>query len=708
MNMLRPLSLAMILLAGLSAFSTNSAHAANEIEQAQLAILRSQAPASEKAIACKKLAIYGSTDAVGELAKLLPNPQLSSWARIALEAIPDEAATEALRNAAGSLQGRLLVGMINSLGIRRDEKSVDLLIAKLQDNDVEVASAAAVALGHIGNATATKSLQTALNTAPAKVRSAVAEGCILCAERAHQAGDATAATELYDQVRQAEDLPLQRVIEGTRGAILARGQKGIPLLMEALRSDNKKLFQLALGTIREFPGSGIDQALAEEVVQVAPARASLVIQAMADRPTTVVLDAIRQAAEQGDPQVRLSAIDALKKVGDDSCLKTLLQIAVAKDAELAQAARETLAVLPGKRVNQEIVLLLPTAQGSSYPVLLQLIGQRRIDAVDDVVRALDRPDATIRKTALRALGETVSLERLPVLISQAVAPKYPADSATAYQALKAASVRMPDREACAEKLSVALRRAPAASKVGLLEILSEVGGTQALSTLAASAKSRDPQLQDAGSRLLGKWNSIDAAPVLLDLAKTGPAEKYRIRALRGYIGLARKFAMPDQQRTAMCRNAWNSTNRTAERKLVLDVLKLHPSASGLKLAVDAAKTPALKSDASAAALVIAQKVVGKGKDISGLLSGVGLERVKLEIIKAEYGAGSNVKDVTALVRKQAGTLPLISLSAANYNGAFGDPAPGMVKKLTIQYRMNGKAGQASFAENALIILPMPK
>jgi len=43
------------------------------------------------------------------------------------------------------------------------------------------------------------------------------------------------------------------------------------------------------------------------------------------------------------------------------------------------------------------------------------------------------------------------------------------------------------------------------------------------------------------------------------------------------------------------------------------------------------------------------------------------------------------------------------------NASFGgDPLPGRVKQLKIQFKINGKAGEASFAENALIILPMPK
>ena len=65
---------------------------ADEPQESQLlSVLRSDAPAAEKALVCKNLAIHGSDAAVPELAKLLPDPQLSSWARIALEAIPGTA-----------------------------------------------------------------------------------------------------------------------------------------------------------------------------------------------------------------------------------------------------------------------------------------------------------------------------------------------------------------------------------------------------------------------------------------------------------------------------------------------------------------------------------------------------------------------------------------------------------------------------------------
>ncbi len=593
-------------------------------EKALIATLRSDASGGEKALACKNLAIYGSSDAVPELAKLLPNEQLSSWARIALEAIPGDAADEALRSASDSLQGKLLVGTINSIGVRRDAAAVDSLTARLGDTDTDVASAAAVALGRIGNDAATNALRGALSSAPANVRNAVAEGCVLCAERLQAEGKSDLAAEIYDEVRGA-DVPMQRIVEATRGAILARDQDGIPLLLTTLRSPEKKLFQLALSTAREFPGEEIDKALASEVTGASPDRAALIIQAMADRPNSVELAAVLNAAVAGDTQVRLSAIDALRRVGDDSCLSPLLQIAGESDEELAMAAKQTLAELPGEHVDAQIVSLLPTSSGDTYPLLLQLIGQRRIDAVTDVLKAVDHSDQAVRGAALVTLGEIIPLNRLPVLVSQVVSPKHPEDALVATQALRAASVRMPDRAACAAELTNALNQASGDTKSTLLEILSDVGGTGALETIATAAKSTDPQLQDTGSRLLGKWNSVDAAPVLLDLAATAPAEKYQVRALRGYIGLARKFAMPEQQRAEMCAKAMEAASRIDEQKLVLDVLQLHPSVEGLKLALDAKRVPALKTDADAATRAIAQKLRKQGVDVSALMTGSGVE-----------------------------------------------------------------------------------
>ena len=127
------------------------------------AILRSDAPQKEKADACRELARIGTKEAVAPLAALLPDEQLSHMARYGLETIPDAAVDKAFRDALPKLQGRQLVGVIGSLGVRRDAKAVNALAKLLHASDNDVAQAAARALGRIGNPPAVKALQDALD-----------------------------------------------------------------------------------------------------------------------------------------------------------------------------------------------------------------------------------------------------------------------------------------------------------------------------------------------------------------------------------------------------------------------------------------------------------------------------------------------------------------------------------------------------------------
>lgn len=616
--------LLLALISSLVAPPTRAADTATEKEL--LAVLRSEAPAADKAITCKRLAIVGSDAAVADLAKLLTDPQLASWARIALEAIPGAASDEALRTAAYSLEGNLLVGTINSIGVRRDAGAVDLLTSRLTDKNEDVASAAAIALGKIGNEAATKALRQSLAAAPAKVRSAIAQGCILCAERLLAAKQGAQAAEIYDEIRKAE-VPKPRMIEATRGAILARNQEeGIALLLEQFRSPDKSLFQIALSTAREFPGSEVDKSLAAELAKSAPDRAALLVQAMADRKQTVVLPAVLTAAQRGAKPVRLAAIAALGRVGDESCLASLLKIALEGDKDLAGAAKATLADLPDSKADAQVLALLPGAEGKMYPLLIEVVGLRRIDATPTLIKALDSNDAAVRAAALSALGETVTLQQLPLLVTQAVTPKHSEDAAAAQQALKAAAVRMPDREGCAAELAMGIdRTSSTATKTTLLQTLGAMGGTKALATVGAAARSSDPELQDVSSKLLGEWMTDDAGPVLLDLVKSAPGDKYQSRALRGYIRICRQFVMPDKQRAEMCQKAFDVCRKPDEQRLVLEVLRRYPNKESLKLAIKAIKVPELKNDATELTLFIAKQLDSKGVNVKDELLKAGLD-----------------------------------------------------------------------------------
>ncbi len=709
-SLLYPSALLVVVAALIAAAPVPTSAAAAQPDEADLiAVLESaDAPPAEKAITCKKLAVFGSKKAVPALAPLLHDERLISWARIALEAIPGPEADEALRKAMGSLKGRSLVGVINSIGVRRDAKAVSELVKRLDDEDVQVACSAAVALGKIGGEPALQALRKSLAAPREALRSAAAEGCVHSAERLLADGKAAEAAALYDEVRGAK-VPKQRIVEATRGAILARGEKGIPLLVEHLRCDDNKLFQVAVMTAREMQGKAVADAVASEMAKATGERSALLLAVLADRGDAAASPAIVTIAKSGAGQARIAAIGVLKKSGDAACVSTLLEVATDEEANVAESAQSALAEMPGKEVDAQIAARLSDSQGETRVILMRLVGKRRIDATAELLKGIDDADARVRAAALAALGETVKQKDLAVLIDRVAAPKRAEDLPAAEKALKAACVRMPDGEACAAQLATAMKEKSVETQVRFLEVLGAMDNPRSLQALSAAAKSGKEELVDVATRLLGEAITLEAGPVLLDLAKTLPDGKYKIRAIRGYIRLIRQFNMDEEDRVQMCVKALGAAERPEERKLLCTAMELHPSLGMLRLAADQAKKPELKEEAARAVVTIAQKLGGNAAEARKLLAAVGQKPLEVEIVKAEYGAGDKWKDVTSVLKRHVSGLPIIPLKSPQYNQAFGgDPVPGVPKVLKIQYRIGGKAGEVTLPENASVVLPVPE
>ena len=108
-----------------------------------------QASEFARAKACQRLALVGDKSAVPALAALLSDPKPAHYARLGLEPIPDPAVDAAFREALGKLEGDLLIGVINSIGRRKDLKALDALAKIIHGDNGKAAEAARAALGRI-------------------------------------------------------------------------------------------------------------------------------------------------------------------------------------------------------------------------------------------------------------------------------------------------------------------------------------------------------------------------------------------------------------------------------------------------------------------------------------------------------------------------------------------------------------------------------
>ena len=402
---MKTLSRCLLICAGLTAAPFAYAQSP---EAPLIAVMKSDATQQQKAEACIDLAKLGTQASIAPLAALLGDATLAHMARYGLEPIPDPAVDEALRAALGQLKGKLLAGVIQSIGVRRDAAAVEPLTALLGDTDPDVASAAAAALGKIGTPTAVAALKQSLAKVPA-----AAEGLLRCAEAAAAPAQAIA---LYDVLRTAPVPPLVKVA-ATRGAILARGTAGVPLLLEQLRSDDAVLFSLALRVGIELPGTEVTQALSAEAGKLPADKQGRLIALLAERGDASAIPTLLDRARSGTPDVRVAAIRALARLGHASAVPVLAELAGSDDAEVAKAALAALAGFSGPDVNATIIALLNKPDVKLRLMGVDLIGRRRItEAVPELMRLAGDPDPQLCGPSLKVLGDLAGVKDLPALL----------------------------------------------------------------------------------------------------------------------------------------------------------------------------------------------------------------------------------------------------------------------------------------------------
>ncbi len=602
--------------AGQALAAADNTKSAEATQRELIDVLKSDAPPQDKAIACKKLAIYGTKDAVPALAPLLMKPDLSSWARIALEAIPDPAADAALRDALGKLQGRLLVGVINSLGVRRDAEAVKPLTVKLGgDADVEVASAAALALGRIGGNPAAQTLERWLANAPTEVRPSVARGCILCAERFRAEGRTADATKLCDQVRKA-DVPKQVVLEATRGAILSRKSAGLPLLLEQLRSPDKAAFGMGLRVARELAGQDVTEALATETKRSGADRQPLILLALADREDAAVLPAVLEAARGGAPRLRMAAVGVLERLGNVSSVPVLLEAAVAGEVELARKATMVLARLPGSEVDSDLLGRLPKTSGKTRQVVIELAGQRRIpSALPAILPLAEDPDAGIRSAAVQTIGAIGEAKHSADLVRLLQKPQSPQERGNLEKALLALAGRC--GAACAPYVLPLMQNGDTAVRTIALHALATVGGPQALAAVRSALDDKEESVQDEAVRTLstwpGNWPEDDGvAEPLLTLAKSGKKLSHQVLGLRGYLQYVQEDKkLKDDEKVARVAEVRPLLKRPEETRLAIATLGTIPTSSALEALMTFIADPAVAEDTCSAVVNIAGRNLGE-------------------------------------------------------------------------------------------------
>jgi len=428
----------------LAALVLGTAAAAAVAGEAELlAVLKSDATREQKSDACRQLAPIATQQSVSTLAALLGDEQLSHMARHALETIPDPSVDAALREALAKVSGRPLLGVIGSLGVRRDARAVDAIARLLANPDSQLAQAAARALGNIGTPEAAKALEAAIPGASGAKQVDFCEGLLRCAEAMAAAGQGDASLAIYERLRGLAPAPHQVRTAALRGVVLARGKDGTALIVEAIRGDDYAMTAAAARISMELPGAEVTAALAAELPKLPAEKQVLLINTLGYRGDASAGPALLALAASENPAaVRLAAIHNITHLGDARALPLLAELSLSGEADLAGPARECLTYFPAKDADATIRAMLGHQDAKVRGLAVEMIGQRSAaGAAASLLKATEDADESVRLAALRALRDQAGLAELPALLGLLVKAKSSEELRAAESALGALCTR---------------------------------------------------------------------------------------------------------------------------------------------------------------------------------------------------------------------------------------------------------------------------
>jgi hypothetical protein len=606
--------------------AANASRPGAEAERTELAkILAAKAndatvPQPARAWIVRQLEYIGSAESVPALTALLAgqDAELKECARRALEKNSAPAVTESLRAALEKGgEAAWIIGLTQSLGERGDAKSVGLIKPYLKSK--ETALAASSALGKIS----TDDAVTALWAAYEAGLPGAADGLVTAGNRLLSVGRKATARDLFERlylagapvtsssVAPAAKAP-QAALQVRSAALIGRAaadpESARPMIVGALEGSEPSLqFAAVTAATAAYGKAGVSAVLAPLLPKLSSTAKTYVLR---------VLDAsaeqqIITAASDTDGTVQSAALERLGQVGSAASVPVLFQTATA-GGDGAQKATAALARISGPGVSAAISQLAGEGSIKSRVVAITALAQRHdASASPALLKYAGEADPEVSRAGCAALAKVGTDSELDGLTRLVLAGKTPGAAA----ALQAVASRATDKSAAARKLIARTRTAEPQQLAPLFEVLTMLGGKEALTAVSSFAGSGNEEVKDAAIRALANWPEFSAAKALLVVA-SDPSST-RVHNVLAIQSVARLVQSSDKEPAAVrlqaAQAAMSAAKRDEEKKLLLSAFASVPDPKAAEAIKGFLSDPSLKNEAGLAGITLAETLLKKDK-----------------------------------------------------------------------------------------------
>lgn len=407
-------------------------------------------------------------------------------------------------------------------------------------------------------------------------------------------------------------LPIR--IAALRAAVRLGYEEVIPVLTVLLSAEDADLVRTAREGLSYFPGKAGDNTVLELLksndAQIRLTAVELVSQGALPTPADLLLELANNDAEEA---VRLAALKGAKEYVGIPHLSTLLShlLKPRSNDELA-AAEEAIKLLcvREKAVTKEDIVIVRAVYGALQEGLQTDVTEKVKEMATAGVLSVGAHNGNF--------GEPAPGKVKQLLVEYTVKGTAASQTVQEGQSLNLAATSVPDT--IVDALCEAFAAGEGPSKLAVMRILASTGNQKAFDLVLPLALSGEGELKETAIKAVCDWPTAVALPTLLEWIKAPANDTAKMNALRGIV----RLLIPGQETNENLCGQYAALMAQAasanEKKLILSGLANIGSVCALNMVVEQVADEAVKAEAVAAAIAIAEKLGNSPQERDALKS----------------------------------------------------------------------------------------
>lgn len=532
---------------------TSDKRSMTSVEKEMIKFLLSDATTDAKKYVCSKLGELGTQISVPVLTDLLQVPELFDSARFALEKIPGELAARSLRNALQTTEGKNRIGIMTSLSLRKDLKSIPAIAVFLNNNEPDTVIAAGSALCMMEDESALSALWTARSQAVESARLKLTQQAFACADKILAKKKSVDALSIIRDISADNTYPPSLRIASLRSLLKYSEEEGVKVLVKSLSDPDSAFVRLVIGATPLIKNKQLLlNAVCKEMAFASPENQVQFINLFASQKRKDILPYVVNSLNSENPSIREASINALGVIGGKSEVALLVSKALGEGTE-AELAKASLASMPGDDAGQGMLDILKKSDINPVlkKILLPLVAARKVPGSEPIIlQSAGDADPECRISAIKSLIEQPNPEMLDTVL-QILSGASSGEEQELFEELiiKIALLKPEETETQLAKISSVLDSNPALPvQTVLLRVLARSGHAKGWEKLNTYINANTPADKlGIVMQALNNWPDDTPVPVLIEFARANPELPQRDTLLETCLNLAQKSTATDEE-----------------------------------------------------------------------------------------------------------------------------------------------------------------